>query len=43
MMLYVGIFRFRDKLMLTKKKKSQLNGMDCNCNYPFAVKLGKKM
>ena len=27
----VGIFRFRDRLMLTQKK-SQLNGMDCNCN-----------
>ena len=31
----VGIFRFRDRLMLTQKKKSQLNGMDCNYNYPF--------
>ena len=36
----VGVFRFSDGLMLTQKKKSQLNGMDCNCNYPFAVKLG---
>ena len=28
----VGIFRYCDRLMLTQKKKSQLNGMDCNYN-----------